>query len=401
MIPTFFENGAINRHHDPITKRPLSESISLLYTNPFTCHQLQYTVTYRWNEKIPDAIENTLLQMGGQDSFFLSHDAKANYLVPQCRKIIESSSNLSVTGIPEIEICTGDNGEIQWRLQVSENTAEKRVCLSVSQVPNDFPRFSVDNLFNFREDVIQNIFKVDLKIPGGLTCIFKPNHDNKSNGPFAREVDAHIRAMDLPHSNQMVAVVVNNRDDPERASVEGMLLEYCSKGNLGKRLRRSRPPIDVATKLKWAAQIAHGIQMLHAVGVVHHDLCCENVVINEDDNAELIDFAKRGYSTAWHAPLDELFDPRQDIYSFGVTLWEIIHDGAYPRKHPRELGIDGRGAEYSPTIMSLIKDCTEEDADDRPSMATVLEVLGGETICGCEVPLSSDDEGYESEEIGD
>jgi serine/threonine protein kinase len=68
-----------------------------------------------------------------------------------------------------------------------------------------------------------------------------------------------------------------------------MLLQYCKKGNPKILLKYSNPPVTLSRKKRWAAQIAHGLQSIHGAGSVHGDLRCENVVVDEFDNAHLID----------------------------------------------------------------------------------------------------------------
>ena len=70
----------------------------------------------------------------------------------------------------------------------------------------------------------------------------------------------------IPHVAKLVGVVVHN------SYVEGFLLEYCSRGDLKSLLKESHPPVAMSRKDRWAAQIAHGILMIHKAGIFHGDL---------------------------------------------------------------------------------------------------------------------------------
>lgn len=58
------------------------------------------------------------------------------------------------------------------------------------------------------------------------------------------------------------------------------------------------PNIDIETREKWASQICETVDQLHALGIVWGDGKLDNVVIDNDDNAWLIDFAG-GYTSTW------------------------------------------------------------------------------------------------------
>jgi serine/threonine protein kinase len=121
------------------------------------------------------------------------------------------------------------------------------------------------------------------------------------------------------------------------------------------------------------------------VGVIHGDLRCENVVVDENDNALIIDISDGwGYMVGWNAVLDDREDPRRDIYSIGVTIWELIHDGEDPPGISIALPIDWRGKQFGDNIEQLVEECVVEFADKRPSLAKVIETLGGSVMCGCE-----------------
>ena len=54
---------------------------------------------------------------------------------------------------------------------------------------------------------------------------------------------------------------------------------------------------------------------------MHEDLRCENIVIDEKDDAYIIDITDDcGYMNEWTSSSDDLNDSRRDIYGFDVTL---------------------------------------------------------------------------------
>lgn len=104
-----------------------------------------------------------------------------------------------------------------------------------------------------------------------------------------------------------------------------------------------RKPIDLRRALKITADIANGMSVAHASGVIHRDLKPANVLVNEECLVKVVDFGvasahgggdagltKTGYvigSPKYMAPeqiLGKKVDQRADIYSLGVILYELL-----------------------------------------------------------------------------
>ena len=106
-------------------------------------------------------------------------------------------------------------------------------------------------------------------------------------------------------------------------------------------LRRDQQTMPVIESLELAKQIAQGLGVAHAAGLLHHDLRPQNIMLREDGTPILIDvgvpIVAGSASPILNGPEKELLDyaspeelegkpltRRSNIYSLGVILYELL-----------------------------------------------------------------------------
>ena len=120
-----------------------------------------------------------------------------------------------------------------------------------------------------------------------------------------------------------------------------LVQEYLSGEDLDRKIKRQEF-IPLAEKLLYLIQVARGLEYAHSRGVVHRDVKPANIRILEDGTAKIMDFGiakladqETGLTAtgmtigtaAYLAPEQirgEPIDRRTDIFSWGVTAWELL-----------------------------------------------------------------------------
>jgi serine/threonine-protein kinase len=142
-----------------------------------------------------------------------------------------------------------------------------------------------------------------------------------------------------------------------------MLMEYVEGITLDKMMEAGPVPIDKATE--YIAQVLSALSYAHARGVIHRDLKPGNMMITPSGVVKLMDFGIAKMTadrklTQTGSTVGSLYymspeqikgsldlDPRSDLYSLGVSLYEVV-TGARPFQGDSEYSIMAAHLEKNP-----------------------------------------------------
>ncbi|KAI6902158.1 kinase-like protein, partial [Hortaea werneckii] len=180
--------------------------------------------------------------------------------------------------------------------------------------------------------------------------------------------------------------------------------DYCTGGSLRTLMRANPPPrrgFEEHFLIPIARELATAIKSVHDIGVIHRDIKCANVYVNEEGDIQLGDFGIVGVvddgsskrrtivGTPHYLPremhitsshlTDEAYGTEVDIWSYGITMFEAA-TGLPPYanvpqnqfhtvvNNPPRL----EGDDYSDGLKDFIAFCLDSDPRARPSAAEVL-----------------------------
>jgi len=213
--------------------------------------------------------------------------------------------------------------------------------------------------------------------------------------------------LNLNHQN-----IVKILDAGVHENTPYIVMEYIEGQDL-EALIKDKNRLSVPEALSIFTQLLSALSYVHSFGIIHRDIKPKNILIDKSGKVKLTDFgiAKSLYShvktstggylgaPAYSSPeqMDGLaLDNRSDIYSLGITLYEML-SGATPFSStsiPNLIKekftgnyrqIESYRSDVPPHIISIIEKCIAVNPKDR--FGNIDEILGALNNTSYQIPL--------------
>ncbi|XP_049876791.1 tyrosine-protein kinase hopscotch [Pectinophora gossypiella] len=186
-------------------------------------------------------------------------------------------------------------------------------------------------------------------------------------------------------------------------SCDGMdvliVMEYLEEGSLNFFLKHQGDRLKTNNLLKFAKDIASGMDHISAKNMVHRDLAARNILVVNKHHVKISDFGlariipreedeyrlktDRHLPFKWYAPESAVppfnFSTKSDVWSYGVTVWEIFTKGHVEVPPMNMKTVTDRASCFpipegcpAEIFRHLMKDCWELDPNRRPKFIDLV-----------------------------
>eukprot|EP00960_Hanusia_phi_P074818 768320-Hanusia_phi.AAC.16 len=220
-----------------------------------------------------------------------------------------------------------------------------------------------------------------------------------------RAIEEAVMLSRLKHPRVVAYSEVFLGSDEGKANYVGIVMEYCSGGDLYHMLckqRTKKKPLSVRRVKMWIVQMCEAIAFLHTQNVVHRDMKPMNVLVDNNGDLKIADFglARQGVTATklistqcgtpgYESPevqLGQLYGFKTDIWGLGcivcdMTTLKFMHER--PGSLATQVQVDPKAIVkviqpvlelYGPEIHALLASMLQSDPKQRPTASEILEM---------------------------
>ena len=281
-----------------------------------------------------------------------------------------------------------------------ESLRKKITLQSLSQTPSapSYPTAATPTAFlsEKRYEIVSELGR------GGMGVVFKAR-DLRLNREVAlkqlpENLRDHPKAIQLFLREAQACARLNHRNivtifDTDQDDVNFFITMELLHGYPLNVIRRKRGRIAVRDAARLGVQVSEGLHYAHNQGIVHRDIKTANLFFTTDKVVKIMDFGlakmmeevRRGTTVLGGTPYymspeqaqGGTVDQRADIYSFGVTLYELVTGGvpfsegdvSYHHSHTPVTDPRERAPDISDDMAELILHMLEKNPNQRCSSA--------------------------------
>ncbi|EEH47142.2 TKL protein kinase [Paracoccidioides brasiliensis Pb18] len=212
----------------------------------------------------------------------------------------------------------------------------------------------------------------------------------KKEVPAPESVDEFLYEINALHALsgsqcviELKAIVV----DDNMMVVKGLLINFADQGALVDLFYENKGvrSVEWARRERWARQTIQGLAEIHEAGFVQGDFTLSNIVIDDKDDAKIIDINRRGCPVGWEAPeftkklesnqkISMYIGVKSDLYQLGMTLWALATEEDDPGKQFRPFVIPTT-LEIPDYYRHVVDICLSARPQDRLSAKELLNLF--------------------------
>lgn len=177
-----------------------------------------------------------------------------------------------------------------------------------------------------------------VKLPVAIKVI----HDRSGRQTFNELTDHMMTMGSLDHINVVRILGICPGDNLQ------LVTQLSSQGSLLEHVKNSKNKLSPQRLLNWCVQIAKGMYYLEENRVVHRNLAARNVLLKNNYTVQISDYGvadllypddKKYFYNEGKAPIKWMalesilfrrYTHQSDVWSYGVTVWEMMSYGAEP-----------------------------------------------------------------------
>ncbi|KAI9848851.1 MAG: hypothetical protein M1837_006367 [Sclerophora amabilis] len=278
--------------------------------------------------------------------------------------------------VTNLKLQTSDG---RLHVHVTEDVNEIIPYPPVSSVRHlNTPRYKESSL-SFESHLSGFVYK--MKVDGQI-YIKKEIPGPESVDEFLYEINALHSLIDSKSVIRFGGVIV---DDEERL-VKGLLINFAEQGALVDMVYEERGKLPWKRRERWAQQIIQGLSEIHEAGFVQGDFTLSNIVIDDADDAKIIDINRRGCPVGWEPPeVSPLVDNCQrismhigvksDLFQLGMVLWALAVEQDEPELQSRPLPLDKFSSEIPRFYCDIVSTCLSARPQSRLSAKELLTLV--------------------------
>lgn len=314
----------------------------------------------------------------------LEHDLKTlHYQRDKSSRIYEAIRD-SLAAIQFYDTVTNlklETSDGRLHVHVTEDVNEIIPYPSSSAIEHlDCKRFK-ENAVSFDSHISGFVYKVSVN---NRTFIKKEIPGPDAVEEFLYEINALVSLQESKSVINFEGVIVDEQNDV----IKGLLISYAEQGALIDMIYdfKLTGQLYWERRERWARQIVQGLSEIHEAGFVQGDFTLSNIVVDNDDNAKIIDINRRGCPVGWEPPelaklirsgqrISIYIGVKSDLYQLGMVLWALAEQQDEPERQDRPLIeiLDRPDTDVPVYFRNIIKACLSDLPRARPSATELLK----------------------------